>query len=104
MTVIIDKDYINEDMPDFNRTGMVLGQMPQYGVEKVLGIDPTIPAGDTLVKFRLYDDDGELCYEGRLNDDDDCENQSAALRFGEADAGCTTILVLRGRKWTQEIG
>jgi hypothetical protein len=104
VTVIIDQDHINEDKPEFDRSGTVLEETPLYGVERVMGIDPAIPAGDNLVKFRLFDDDGELYYEGRLTDDDECENQSAALRFGEADAGCTTILVLRGHMWTQEIG
>jgi hypothetical protein len=99
MTVIIDKDFI-----DAGRAGSTLEETPQYGVEKVLGIDPSIPSTGKLVPFRLYDDDGELYYEGRLTDDDECENQSAALRFGEADAGCTTILVEREGVWTQEIG
>lgn len=103
MTVIIDKDFI-VDEDEFDRTGTTLEETPQYGIEKVFGIDPAIPAADNLVKFRLFDDDGELYYEGRLTDDDECENQSAALRFGEADAGCTTILVERNGEWTQEIG
>lgn len=103
MTVIIDKDHINKDDPAYDRTGTVLGNMPLYGIEKVLGVNDHIPAG-TLVPFRLYDDDGELYYEGRLSDDDECENQSAALRFGEADAGATTILVQRNGEWVQEIG
>ena len=104
MTVIIDKDFINEDDPTYNRSGTVLNETPQYGIERAMGVDPSIPAGDNLVKFRLFDDDGELYYEGRLTDDDDCENQSAALRFGEADAGATVILVERNGEWVMEIG
>lgn len=104
MTVIIDKDLINSDLPDFDRTGTVLEEMPLHGIERVLGVESDIPAGDNLVPFRLYDDDGELYYEGRLTDDDECANQSAALRFGESDAGCTRIEVLRDGKWKQEIG
>lgn len=65
-----------------------------------------------LVEFRLYDDDGELYYEGRCHDDDECLNQSAALSWAEGDSGCTTIQVLRMvgengakvSKWVQEIG
>lgn len=104
MTVIIDKDFINEGDPEFDRTGTVLNETPLHGIEKVMGVDPAIPAGDNFVTFRLFDDDGELYYEGRLTDDSECENQSAALRFGEADTGCTTILVNRNDVWTQEIG
>ena len=56
------------------------------------------------VQFRLYDDDGELYYEGRCHDDDECLNQEAALAYGMNDAGCTTIKVLRDGKWVQDIG
>ena len=56
------------------------------------------------VEFRLYDDDGELYYEGMLHDDDECLNQEAALRWGEGDAGCTLIKVKRGERWVVEIG
>lgn len=104
MTVIIDVDHINADAPEFDRTGTVLEEAPLYGIEKVLGVDSTIPAGDSMIKFKMFDDDGELYYEGRLTDDPDCENQSAALRFGEADAGCTLIIVERNGEWVQEIG
>ena len=99
MTVIIDKDFI-----DAGREGTIIEEAPLYGVKRVLGVNAKISADDNLVKFRLYDSDGELYYEGRLTDDYECENQSAALRFGEADAGCTTILVQRGNEWIQEIG
>lgn len=57
-----------------------------------------------VIPFRLYDDDGELYYEGVLHDDDECLNQEAALSFGATDAGCTTIKVKRAGVWTQEIG
>lgn len=103
MTVIIDKDFINADDPELDRSGTILEETPLFGIEKVLGVDPTLPASDNLVKFRLFDDDNELYYEGRLTDDDECENQSAALRFGEADAGAVTILVERNGQWIQEI-
>jgi hypothetical protein len=104
VTVIIDKDYINADAPEFDRTGTVLEEAPLYVIEKVMRVNPSIPAGDNMIKFKLFDDDGELYYEGRLTDDAECENQSAALRFGEADAGCTLIIVERNGQWVQEIG
>jgi len=79
--------------------------MPQYGIEKVLGLDDSIPNGNLpTVKFKLFDDDGSLMYEGELSDDDECENQSAALRWGETMAGCTTIKVERNGTFVQEIG
>lgn len=55
------------------------------------------------VRFRLLDDDGEVYYGGWLHDDDECENQLAVLRYGESDAGCTTVEVKRGDKWVQEV-
>lgn len=56
------------------------------------------------VRFRLWDDDGELYYSGVLNDDDDCVSQQAALEWGEVMAGATVIKVLRDGEWIQEIG
>lgn len=55
-------------------------------------------------KFRLYDDDGNLYYQGRLCDGDYADSQFDALRWGEAFAGCTTIKVQRDGKWEQDIG
>lgn len=63
-----------------------------------------VTENDNHVTFRLYDDDGELYYEGSCHDDDECLNQEAALRWAEGYAGCTTIKVLRNGAWTQEIG
>lgn len=81
-----------------------IGQMPRYGIERAMGEDDSLPRVSKCVDFRMYDDDGELYYEGLLDDDDECVNQIAALRFGEADAGCTTIRVKRNGEWVQEIG
>ncbi len=79
--------------------------MPLYGIEKMMGVDDTLPAAHAdLIKFKAYDDDGGLMAEGLLHDDDEASNQSAALRFAEAEWGCTTIKVLRDGGWTQEIG
>jgi len=75
--------------------GMESPELPPQPDEKLAVID-----------FQMFDDDGELYYEGRLHDDDECLNQSAALKWGEGDAGCTTIKVNRhdGKGWVQEIG
>jgi hypothetical protein len=65
-----------------------------------------LPTAGEKVAFRLYDDDDELYYQGVLDDDDECLNQSAALSWGEGDSGCTTIRVWRWREgaWKVEIG
>lgn len=98
MTITIDRDLI-----DSGAAGTELDEMPLFGIECVFGVDPGVPDEGAVIKFRLYDDDGILYYEGRLNDDDECINQSAALRWGETFAGCTYIKVQRGREWRQEI-
>ena len=79
----------------------------------VLGAEsPKLPDTDDkgkklpVIDFQMFDDDGELYYTGRLHDDDECLNQEAALKYGEADAGCTLIQVNRqdGKGWVTEIG
>jgi hypothetical protein len=103
MAVIIDHDLIAEPGKK-SRAGETIEEMPLFGIEKIMGEDPSLPRTDlTMIAFRLYDDDGELYYQGRLHDDDECINQAAALRFGEADAGCTRIEVRRDGEWVQEI-
>lgn len=99
----ITKDLICDGLDD-SAVGTVVEEMPLYGIERLIGEDATIPGDGKTVAFRLYDDDGELYYEGTMTDDEDAANQSAALRWGESFAGCTTVKVKRGRKWTQEIG
>jgi len=89
---------------DVSRVGYKLDVMPLYGIEKVMGIDDEIPTASTKVEFRLRDEDGEVHYQGVLDDDDDCENQSAALRFGESDTGACIIEVKRNGAWVMEIG
>jgi hypothetical protein len=108
MAVIIDADLINDtDGSDWgveSRNGTTIEEMPLFGIEKIMGEDPSLPRTDlTMIAFRLYDGDGELYYQGRLHDDDECINQAAALRFGEADAGCAIIKVKRDGEWIQEI-
>jgi hypothetical protein len=103
------KDHIAE--PDEPSRQFEVGTQTQVPIPALaIGIRPEgLPASKDgvelpKVKFKLFDDDGELYYEGRLHDDDECLNQSAALDFGMADAGCTTIKVLRDGEWVQEIG
>lgn len=78
---------------------------PLYGLERLMGIDPALPTdGLPTVRFKLFDDDGELYYSGVLSDDDECENQIAALRWGETMAGCAIVKVKRDGEYVQEIG
>lgn len=79
--------------------------MPLYGIERAAGVDSRLPTRETsMVKFILLDDDLNFIYGGHLHDDDECENQDAALRYGEADEGATVIKVRRDGEWVQEIG
>lgn len=51
--------------------------------------------------FRMFDDDGNLYYEG-LSDDCDSEKGFAPLDdFGMRNAGCTEIHYLSGKTWQQ---
>lgn len=104
----INKDRLFDpktDPPNASRVGTTISYMPKYGIERAM--DPReefLSQKGQYIRFRLKDDDGEIYYEGQLTDDEDCQNQTAALRWGESDAGCTTIEVKRDGKWTQEIG
>jgi hypothetical protein len=53
--------------------------------------------------FRMYDDDGELLYEGRLltmqHGDEGNYDLSPLDDFGMPNAGCTRIDVYRNGKW-----
>lgn len=80
-------------------------KMPLYGIERVMGVADDLPGGGgNVIEFRAYDDDDDLMLEGMLDDDPECENQSAVLRYSESFAGCTYIKVKRGSQWVQEIG
>ena len=95
--------------------------MTQWTVTKYHLAEPDAPAGTNLnaagvvgpraatltaaqiaghpraVRFRMRDDDGELCYEGALVGDD----LFAPLDdFGMPNAGCTSIEIFDGRGWT----
>jgi len=93
----IDVDHI-ADVGDRGRKGYIADRWASGEL---------IPEGP-VVPFRLYDDDGELYYEGRFGDATDEEGldiqYDAVLNFGEWDAGCTTVKVKRAGAWVQEIG
>jgi hypothetical protein len=93
------------DHLDGERMSEEIHEMPLYAMERIIGMEDTaLPVhGLPCVRFQLFDDDGELYYSGALSDDDECENQTAALRWGEAMAGCTTVKVERNGKFVQEI-
>jgi|ERR1041385_3613260 hypothetical protein len=59
----------------------------------------------TPTPFKLYDDDGELYYEGWLINDNECIVQQFVLAWAMADSGCTVIKVQahHGVGYVQEI-
>jgi hypothetical protein len=99
--------HVLHDHEQGQKMNLKIEAMPLYGLERVLGEDDAIPNEGPTVKFKLFDDDGELYYSGILTDDDECVNQMAALRWGEAEAGAAIIKVLRPSmektEWVQEI-
>lgn len=102
--IVIKQDLIGDDGNFQSRVGTVVTAMPLYGIERAAGFNGSIPMSGQRIEFRLKDDDGEIYYVGELDDDEESLNQQAALRWGESDAGCTTIEVKRDGKWIQEIG
>lgn len=100
--ISILKDHVS-DRPN-DELPIRINETPLYGLERAMGEDPTLTADGPPLPFRMYDDDGELCYEGILNNDDAAANQIAALRWGEAMAGCTRIKIKVNGQWKEEIG
>jgi hypothetical protein len=93
----IDRDLLTEEQ----------GGVGIAGYEANAWRDGTPIAEGPVVSFRLFDDDGELYYEGVFGDAEDENGDTqydAVLNFGEYDAGCTTVKVKRNGAWTQEIG
>jgi hypothetical protein len=82
----------------------VLPSMPLYGIERIGGLDDSLSLEGDPFPFICMDDDGCLTHAGWLLNDDDCRNQSAALRYAETDAGATRILVFGPNGYEQEIG
>ena len=106
MTVVamVDKDYINDEGDEeFNRCG---SQWTVESIENSLQITLDLE-GAKRVRFRLKDDDGEICYGGWLFNDAECTVQEAVLEWGKYDTGCTTIEVhgySPDTEWRQDIG
>ena len=85
MPWIITKDYLNSGPDDpSNRKGVGSKDCPKDW-------EKSLP--DT---FRLFDDDGELYYEGRFDSNaDDCFDP---LDWGAYDAGCVKLKYQEGGK------
>jgi hypothetical protein len=66
------------------------GERTRIGVSGGM-VNPSVEEAKKLpYEFRLYDDDGNLYYEGR-SDDRDSEDAFHPLDYGESDAGCVRI-------------
>jgi hypothetical protein len=56
--------------------------------------------GRTLTEqFRMYDDDGILCYEGASNDSESEAGFDPLDDYGTPNFGCTEIRYLREGEW-----
>jgi len=89
----ITKDHLAEpDAPagtNLNAVGVVGPSAAKLTAAQIIG-------HPRAVRFRLFDDDGELYYEGSLVGDD----LFAPLDdFGTPNAGCTSIEVFDGHRW-----
>lgn len=87
---IIDKDYIADETADQGTLLNAKGLCGPSDIPAFVLADLRHGSGDA---FRLYDDDGELYYQGRFIDaDDDWTLEYQPLYdFGEPNAGCTMI-------------
>ena len=63
---------------------------------KMFGNEEYLQSGKAKHKFKLFDDDGELYYEGR------CGNSSSfdPLDWAMANDGCTDIQYFENGKWS----
>ncbi len=50
-------------------------------------------------KFRMFDDDGELYYEGIAEPDDECSEFEPLDDYGMPNAGCTEIKYFENGEW-----
>ena len=98
--VIITKDHIwQEGDTTPSRHGK---SWTKEQVQINAGEDIPIPFKGNI-KFKLFDDDEILYYEGWLLDDEECLAQQFILQWAMHDAGCTIIKVQREGTWVQEI-
>ena len=58
-----------------------------------------VKAASLVHRFRMYDDDNVLCYEGLANTSDSAAAFAPLDDFGTPNVGCTSIFYLRGEKW-----
>lgn len=97
---IIDRDHLNEDSP--LATGSDVGMMGPHDAPEwmtdVLARKTTGHVGGNpgahISTFRMYDDDGELYYTGRMiTDEGDTEEAcyGPLADYGMPGAGCTSI-------------
>jgi len=84
---IIDQDFIDDNRDDAGTTG-------PSGISKALEDDLAAGKGE---KFRLFDDDDVLYYEGRLVGD--YVGFEPMDDYGTPNAGCTITKVLQGGEW-----
>jgi hypothetical protein len=103
----IDKDLLFET---WNYSDSHIGKEFDFNaMRKWWGWDDLILTAEELItkphtRFKLYDDDNELYYEGWLYNDDQCLVQQFVLAWAETDSGCTVIKVRQpDLTWTQEI-
>jgi hypothetical protein len=90
---IIRRDYISRKEEECYHAGLASHDWkPEYAKRP------------DVLKWRAYDDDGELYYTGLLIDDDQCEGQMRVLEFTMNDAGCVRVEVFRDGKWIVEVG
>jgi len=102
---VITKDNIEPNEPD-NRVGQrFVQQSVIYHTQRLLGLPiEDLPSEGGKIAFRLRDEDGEVSYEGVMDDDPECMNQVDASDFGEVDTGAFICEVWRDGKWVMEVG
>lgn len=101
MEWIIAKDHINKGAQEVSRVGVGSWKKAtreswspgstkrsDFTLEQRAAFAQSLP-----YEFQLYDDDGELYYEGKCGDITDAPEHLAfaPLDYGMADAGCTTL-------------
>lgn len=97
---VITKDIIDlSDIlgPEFNREGMSKDGIPLDLHTKLMA-----PGCKIGYQFRLYDDDGNHYFTGRVYDptgEYDSEYLYEILKWGAADSGCTELLFPRMKQW-----
>lgn len=89
---IIKRDYVTRKGEECYRAGTASHDWkPEYAKRP------------DVLKWKAYDDDGELYYAGLLIDDVYCEGQVRVLEYTMWDAGCVRVAVCRDGKWISEV-